>query len=95
MIEYLIAAACGAIAAVAYPPANANWRSIVKECMPMLDRQFNDRDGVPHTFFGVVHGEDDYYYGMWNRQTRSLVLLSCVGSIEGHGFKPVLTNSNG
>lgn len=69
-----------------------NWRLIVEESVPLFGQMFNDRNGVPHEFFGVVHGGDDYYYGMWSSAEKSLVLLSCVGSIEGHGFTPVLVS---
>lgn len=61
-----------------------NWRLIVKECEPFIGERYEDADGNLYTFFGVVHGRDDYYYGMFGSGT--LRLLSCVGSIEGSGF---------
>jgi hypothetical protein len=64
-----------------------NWRQIVKECEPLLDRKFKDSKGRVFTFFGVVHGRDDYYYGMSGES--GTVLLSCVGDFEGHGFTPL------
>jgi hypothetical protein len=64
-----------------------NWRLIVGECRTLLDRKYREtRTGDEFLFFGVVHGSDDYYYGMWNRD-RGMVLLSCVGSIEAQGFE--------
>ena len=66
-----------------------NWRDIVNETEHLLDKRFRDRKGDEYTFFGIVHGSDDYYYGMWRREDHEMRLLSCVGSIEGHGFEPV------
>ncbi|KKL95555.1 hypothetical protein LCGC14_1853420 [marine sediment metagenome] len=63
-----------------------NWRSIVNETEHLLDRRFRDNKGEEYSFFGIVHGSDDYYYGMWRRKDRELTLLSCVGSIDGHGY---------
>jgi hypothetical protein len=63
-----------------------NWRQIVKESEPFLDKAYVNKKGKKYYFFGVVHGNLDYYYGMYSRK-HGMVLLSCVGSIEGHGFK--------
>jgi hypothetical protein len=65
---------------------HGNWRAIVKESESLLGRDFTDHNGKTFRFFGVVHADDDYYYGMWHRD-HGLSLLSCVGSIEGHGYK--------
>lgn len=62
-----------------------NWREIVKECEPLIDQKYIDSNGDQYAFFGVVHGGDDFYYGMFGGG--KLKLLSCVGSIEGHGYK--------
>jgi hypothetical protein len=60
-----------------------NWRLILSETEHLLDRQFRDaRTGEVWRYFGLVHGGDDYYYGMWNGKT--LKLLSCVGGIESY-----------
>lgn len=62
-----------------------NWREIVRETTPLIGKRFrDDRNGLDYHFFGVVHGDDDYYYGMY--RAGDLRLLSCVGSIKGHGF---------
>jgi hypothetical protein len=61
-----------------------NWRHIVKETGPLIGRRFKADDGE-YVLFGIVHGDDDYYYGM--SKPGQLRLLSCVGSIEQHGFK--------
>ncbi len=66
-----------------------NWRSIVNETEHLIDKLFRDNKGDEYRFFGIVHGSDDYYYGMYKGQNRELMLLSCVGSIEGHGYEPV------
>jgi len=63
---------------------HGNWRAIIKECEGLIGKRFHSDDGDDYTFFGVVHGDDDYYYGMAGKP--GLRLLSCVGSIKGHGF---------
>lgn len=65
-----------------------NWRSIVKRAEPLIGRHYRGPDGKKYTFFGVVHGNDDFYYGM-SRKGSKLQLLSCVGSIESYGFTPL------
>jgi len=68
-----------------------NWRLIVSQTEHLLGKTFRRDDGKEYWFFGVVHAEDDYYYGMWGNG--ELRLLSCVGSIEGHGYKLVADDS--
>ena len=63
-----------------------NWQFIVTECEPLIGKQYKGYDGKEYVFFGLVHGGDDYYYGMWAKDGGRPMLLSCVGSIEGHGF---------
>ena len=62
-----------------------NWRALVRETEQLLDKRFRSHDGHEFVFFGLVHAESDYYFGMWNKE-HGLRLLSCVGSIEGHGY---------
>lgn len=66
---------------------HGNWRAIVKDISPLIGKRFRDHRGDVYSFFGVVHGDDDYYYGMFGGG--KLRLLSCVGSIEGHGFEQI------
>lgn len=68
-----------------------NWRSIVSECENLFQKKFADSYGHEWTFFGVVWSENDFYYGMW-RDDGKVSLLSCVGSIESHGFTLVRPN---
>ena len=63
-----------------------NWRLIVGECSELIGKRFASKDGGRYRFFGVVHGDDDDYYGM-HSSGKGLVLLSCVGSLESHGFE--------
>ncbi len=63
---------------------HGNWRALVRECAPLMDRRYVDKDGNVWNFFGLVHGEDDYYYGMWREG--HLSRLSCVGNIESFGY---------
>lgn len=62
-----------------------NWRLIVKEAEPFLNEPFLDENGKQFIFFGIVHSKDDYYYGVID-QERNVKLLSCVGSLETHGY---------
>ena len=65
-----------------------NWRLIVKETEHLLGKRFREeRSGEEFTFFGLIHGEDDYYYGMYGKS--GLRQLSCVGNIEAFGFEPI------
>lgn len=63
-----------------------NLRAIVAESRPLLNKKFRDNKGNEYIFYGVVHGSDDYYYGMYPVGGGNPSLLSCVGCIEGHGF---------
>jgi len=64
-----------------------NWRNIVKDTEQYLDQVYhNERDNKDYVFFGIVHGKDDYYYGMCELGNGKTVLLSCVGSMEHHGY---------
>ena len=60
-----------------------NWRKIVKESSPLLGKKFIN-NGRTYTFVGIVYSNDGYYYlmsYMWG-----YMRLSCVSSIEDHGF---------
>ena len=62
-----------------------NWRTIVKECEHLLDKRFVcEYTGIEYTFYGIVWGSDDFYYGMYNKDGSRL--LSCVGNLDGHDF---------
>lgn len=63
-----------------------NWYEIVGEALPLLGKKFLN-DGVEWYFTGIVFGDDDYYYLMTSGERYTL--LSCVGTIEQHGFKLV------
>lgn len=41
-----------------------------------------------YTFIGVLVSEDDYYYTMYSPED-GMQNLSCVGSIETHGYELV------
>lgn len=62
-----------------------NWRLIVEEYKRLLGKWYVNR-GISYRFSGIVYAEDDYYYLMVDRDG-VVRLLSCVGSIRGHGFK--------
>ena len=64
-----------------------NWRKIVNSNHHLINRKFVSK-GKEYTFYGIIHGWDDYYYGMCGDGGGDL-LLSCVGSIKEHGFELV------
>lgn len=65
-----------------------NWRNILKRVEPLIGREFfEERTGLTWRFFGLVHGDDDYYYGMWREG--AMCLASCVGSLESNGYRLV------
>lgn len=58
-----------------------NWQQIIKESEHLIDKKFKDPNGNQYTFVGVVHGSDDYYYGMVDPDGK-LMMLSCVGNLN-------------
>lgn len=60
-----------------------NWQSLVCKYDHLIGKKFRDkRTGDIYTFFGLVHGDDDYYYGMCRKYGQGLILSSCVGRLE-------------
>lgn len=64
-----------------------NWRTLVAQYRDLIGREYKDSKGKEYTFFGLVDGDDDYYYGMAPKDGSGVKLLSCVGSPEGFGYK--------
>lgn len=69
-----------------------NWRKIIKDCESLFGKKFKDSNDLIYRFIGVMHGDDDYYYCMWRYD--DLRLLSCVSSIEKHGFSEIIRKIN-
>lgn len=67
-----------------------NWRLILHEYRPFFGRHYigveGKDSGKEFVFIGLMDGEDDYYYVMWSKAD-GFRLLTCVGSIEGNGYK--------
>lgn len=68
---------------------SGNWRLIIKECEDLFHKEFvydyGDGDNV-WILYGIVHTNEDYYYGMINKNSKKTSLLSCVGSLDTHGY---------
>ncbi len=59
-----------------------NWRNIVTEVEHLIGKKFVS--AIYHKeyrFFGLVHGADDYYYGMTDSDGKT-DLFSCVGNFD-------------
>jgi len=64
-----------------------NWRAIVRANDHLFGKKFVfEGTGEYHTFEGVMHGDDDYYYVMYEIASERCKFLSCVGSLETHGY---------
>jgi hypothetical protein len=67
-----------------------NWRALVKKCDNRIGNTYRHK-GNDYVFYGLVWSNDDFYYGMLRKypdgHRPAHMLLSCVGSIEGHGFE--------
>ncbi len=68
-----------------------NWSSIVKDTESLLGKVFVNDKGDKYRLFGVVHGAEDYYYGLSGVETGKILLLSCVAGLETFGLE-VLDN---
>lgn len=69
-----------------------NWTLLVSEYWPKFDFEYRDRQGKTWRFFGLVHAEDDLYYGMMDKNGK-VQLASCVGSLDGeHGWYEQVPN---
>jgi len=64
-----------------------NWKSLVEKYGELIGRQYLDKHNVVHTFNGLLHAEDDYYYVMYNHETQKDTYCSCVGRLEDFGYK--------
>ena len=58
-----------------------NWTLIVKEYYPKIGFRYKDHSGVEYLFFGLVHAEDDYYYGLMSNDGK-MRLATCVSGLE-------------
>lgn len=58
-----------------------NWTLIVKEYVPKIGFQYKDHSGTEYTFFGLVHADDDYYYGLMGMDGK-IMLATCVGGLD-------------
>ena len=67
--------------------ADKNWKELVEEYDNLIGNTYLDDDGNEHTFIGLLHGQDDYYFVMW--RDGKVKLLTCVGIPEQMGFKPI------
>lgn len=62
-----------------------NWRSLVKECEGLYGANFKDDSGRVLSFYGLVHTDEDYYYGFINKKGKN-EMFSCVGDFETWGL---------
>lgn len=68
-----------------------NLEIIVDEYEPMFGGLFKDDKGEFFTLLGILICKDDYYYLM--HKHGSIRQLSCVGTLESHGYQQVKVTS--
>jgi len=67
-----------------------NWRNIIRRYEECLGNNYiNLYTDTLHKFIGIMHGDDDYYYVMYNYKTKQSHFLSCVGWMSDHGYVQV------
>jgi hypothetical protein len=66
--------------------SDSNWDLLVEQYYSRITRLYEDEKGKIWRFFGLVHSDDDYYYGMVTLGTGKLQLLSCAGNLESFGL---------
>ena len=64
-----------------------NWRKLVHEYDHLIGKTFRYNE-EEFKFFGLVHAEDDYYFGMLDKKSK-LSLWSCVGNFGLYGLELV------
>jgi hypothetical protein len=66
-----------------------NWRLIVAETEHLLGTTFIniDKPNEIYTLFGIVHGEDDFYYGMSRNADKAVRLVSCCMNLKVAGWR--------
>lgn len=69
-----------------------NWRNIINETEPLIGKWFINEDGLKFKLFGVVHSNDDYYYGMVDSDG-VMCLYSCAGDLDMFGFSLLTINN--
>lgn len=71
-----------------------NWRTIAEEIDSLIGSHFVDKDDKVWQLFGLVHTNEDYYYGIQDNDGKAR-LLSCVGSLETWGLEPIKQDLKG
>lgn len=66
---------------------NNTLKQLVEESDPLIGKEFIDNNNKRYKFIGILVDKDDYYYVMYPSGGLGLKLLSCVGTLESHGFK--------
>lgn len=67
-----------------------NWIKLVEKYEQDIGKLYRSEDGEIYKFFGLVHGDDDFYYGLMEVKTGKPFLVSCVAALEPH---PVYINA--
>lgn len=63
---------------------DSNWKKLLEEYEPLIGRTFIDNfDYSEWKLFGLVHGDDDYYFGLCEVDVPfDWILVSCVGHLN-------------
>lgn len=62
---------------------HGNWRKIIKDNEHLIGKIVSDNKGNLYYFYGIVHADDDYYYGLSAMDKKNKdILSSCVGPFD-------------
>jgi len=68
-----------------------NWLLLLERYESLIGQIYTDIDGNHWEFYGLMHGEDDYYFVMlpiWEACCKKPVMfISCAVTIEMAGFE--------
>ncbi|PCJ26744.1 MAG: hypothetical protein COA94_04925 [Rickettsiales bacterium] len=66
-----------------------NWNDLVSKYDKLIGGEYTDDEGMLFTFVGLIHSDDDFYYGLIPKggsEKGMLIRLSCVCALESFGY---------
>lgn len=63
-----------------------NWRQIIKESYSDIGKWYHSSyDNKDYKLFGIVWADDDFYYGMCDKDSKT-ILVTCCSYLKNQGF---------